>query len=176
MEGPQIPDPPFGFIYDANATQARNVFPDREMLSQSAWSTTGEIHNSIYITCYAGPSTQADVQAARDAQESMYKYLQYGSLEALTIDDRPAWGWLETQYHKGNLSSLEYKAVVSYDDVSYAVEFFADSPEYLSEAVLRDMVCSFETGKTKIDYALAAGGLLLAAIGILLIKRMSRPF
>jgi len=173
MEGGQFKHPPTGFVFDANAREGRPVFPDREAIDVRAWMTMGEDHNSIFVTEYEGPATREQVQAARDAQEKNYgNYLDYGNLEEMTIDGRPAWGWLETQHYKGKLSSYEYKAVVSYDDVSYAIEFFAGREDWRDEHKLRAFVKTFEVGRSKPNYAaLGVGAVLL--LGAVAYFRMS---
>jgi hypothetical protein len=178
MEGPQIPNPPDGFMYDANATQARNVFPDREIARQHAWGTMSERTNSsIYMTEHAGPSTRDAVQAARDALEVRYPYnTTYGPLQDLTIDGQPAWGWLETQYYKGEISSMEYKAVVTLEGTTHVIEFFSKNPKYMSEAALRELVCSFEIGRRKVSWPLVGVGVVLVALVIFGIRRVTRPF
>jgi hypothetical protein len=164
LEGGQFRDRPEGFAFDANATKARNVFPGREQLDQRAWATFGEDHNSIFVTHYAGPATREQVQAARDDQEARYgrKDLRFGNLEEMIIDGRPAWGWLETQTYKGELSSLQYKAVVSYETACYTVEFFAGREDWQDEYALRAFVNTFEVGRTKPNvHAIVAGAVLL---------------
>ena len=178
MEGPQIPNPPAGFMYDANASQARNVFPDREIIRQHAWSTRNDdTHSSIYMTEYSGSSSREQVQTARDYQEDRYGgNYQYGPVQDITIYEQPAWGWLETQYHKGDICSLEFKAVVTIENVTHAVEFFSKDPRFMNEAVLCDLVCTFEIGRTKTSWSTV--GIVIAIVGLVLvgIRRMTRPF
>ncbi len=143
-EGPQIPKVPEGFMFDANASKARNILADEWQLRQEAWVTMGdEEHSSIYFTTYRGAVSREEVAAAHDAQASRYGYLEYGPLEDLTIDGRAAWGWLETQVYRGKLASLEYKAVVAYDSLSYAVEFHSSEPRFLDPAALKALVETF---------------------------------
>jgi len=177
-----IPKRPAGFVFDANAKQARNVYPDREELDQYAYGTismSDEKYCSIFITQYAGGSTREDVQKARDLQEKLYgNSMDYGPLEQLTIDEHPAWGWLETQYYEGEVTSLEYKAVVSYDTVSYAVEFFAHDPQYLEAGFLRDLVTTFELSRPSPNHTvpITIGVLLVAGFLFLqFARRASRP-
>jgi hypothetical protein len=178
FEGPQIQDPPPNFLYDANAYQGRNVFPEREQLRQSAWARGfGEDtpHSSIYMTAYAGPSTRADVQAARDAQQARYgRSIRYGDLEDLVIDGRPAWGWLETQIYQERVASLEYKAVVSYDTVSYAVEFWSNDPAFMDPATLQATVETFAIGKTRVSVVGVVVAIVLLAAGVLVWRRQRR--
>jgi len=172
VEGGVIPHPPTGFAFDANATQARNVYPGGNQLSQRAWGTFGEQHDSIYITEYEGSSTRTDAQGARDAQEARYGgYMQYGPLEDLTIDGRPAWGWLETQMYKGRLASLEYKAVVSCDDRSFAVEFYGSTDEWRDADKLRAVVSTFEIARPKPNMPAILMGAVIGLGGIVVAAR-----
>jgi hypothetical protein len=169
LEGGQFEKPPVGFLFDANASKSRDLFPDSETEDQRAWMTLGEDHNSIFITQYRGTVTREQVQAARDALESKYgHYLGFGNLEEMTIDGRPAWGWLETQDYKGECASLEYKAVVGYEETFYAVEFFAGRQDWRDENKLRIFVKTFKVGRTEPNLAaIAVGGLLLAGTAVL---------
>ncbi len=156
FEGPQIQDPPDRFLYDANASQGRNVFPQREQLRQGAWFSglmNDDEHSSIFITTYAGPSGRNQIEAARDAQADRYggRSMQYGPIGSIWIDDRTAWGWVETQIYKGKISSLEYKAVVSYDTVSYAIEFHSSQPQWMDEQKLKAVVATFAVGRTELN-------------------------
>ena len=157
FEGPQVQEPPHNFLFDANADKGRNVYPEREELRQVAWMRGfGDGgHSSLFITTYAGRSTEADVQAARDAQEERYgRSIRYSGLESLEIDGRPAWGWLEKQVARGDTVSVEYKAVVSYDSVSHAIEFFSSEPEWMDGWKQRQVIVTFAIGKTRPNYVL----------------------
>ena len=97
LPGPQLQRRVVGFFYDANSTQGRNVFPEREMIGQGAWWSNlddDDEYSSIFITTYPGGATREDVQSARDFQEAEYGRGRggYGGLELLRIDDRVAWG------------------------------------------------------------------------------------
>jgi len=169
FEGPQVQDPPVNFIFDANASQGRNVFPDRRQLAQAAWfhAMGDRDHSSVFITTYSNPSSRADVQAARDAQEQKYgNSIRYSDLEPLWIDEHAAWGWSETQVFEGGVVSLEYKAVVSYDSVSYAVEYFSNEPEYMNLAQQRDVVMTFAVGKRELNVTaiMILGAVALATV------------
>ena len=161
-----IPNPPSGFGYDPNAYAARVVFPDRTKVSQRAYATLTEPYNSIYITEFEGTSTKEDAERARAALAERYDYSDYGPLETLTIDGRESWGWLESSYYEGKLSSLEFKAVVPYENVTYTVEFDTNEPDEMNADYLREVVSTFIIKKNS---ALSAGTIVLvlvmAAIG-----------
>lgn len=142
-EGPQIPNPPAGFAYDPNASAARLVFPNREKRSQRAYARMSEPYSGITITEFAGSATREDAQAARDNLEERYPQGDYSPLESLEIDGRNAWGWLETAEYKGKISSLEYKAIVPYDEVTYSIEFYTSQPDQMDAAYLKKTVSTF---------------------------------
>jgi hypothetical protein len=174
--GGYIPNPPSGFIFDLNATQGRNVFKNGDIIYQRAYSNLSEDnHCSIYITKYDGTVTMYEIQDARDYLAKRYDYLDYSPLEELAIGGRPAWGWLETQYYEGELSSLEYKAVVPYDDATYGIEFFAADPKYRDKGTLREMVSTFRIGEDKVDPIRSTLAVLVgfgfAALGLLYLSR-----
>jgi len=147
MEGAQVPDRPAGFLFDANATAARKIFPDRQVVDQRGYFTPGEDNAcSIMITEYAGPTSYDDVRAAREAAATRYGHnADYGQVDATTIDKRPAWSYVVTQHYRGKVSSLTYTAVVSYakDDRTYTVEFYASDPRYMDEDFLARTVNAF---------------------------------
>lgn len=176
FEGPQVQEPPVNFVFDANASQGRNVYPDRRQRAQVAWwHSMGERdHSSVFITTYDGPSTQADVAAARNRQAEQYgHYIRYGDLETLWIDDHGAWGWLETQIVEGDTASLEYKAVVTYDSVSYAVEFFSSEPEWMDPTRLREVVSSFAVGIKGGKVGLKVLALVVLAVAAVLVWKVT---
>jgi hypothetical protein len=170
-----IPNPPPGFAFDANASKARNVFPDREIVWQRGYGTLGEEnHCSIFITKFVGTAGSMEIEDARSALAARYPYLEYGPLEELLIDHRPAWGWLETQFYKGELSSLAFKAVVPYDSVCYAVEFFARDPQYRNPEVLKAAVATFEIGRKEVHYSHVALAALFVLGTVLVVSRIGR--
>ncbi len=146
-EGPQVQDVPEGFIWDANASKARNIFPDERMVRQGAWTTMAigdEDNSSIYITTYRGASDRYAIADAREDQVRRYgNHVDFGPLEELEIDGRDAYGWLETQHYKGELSSYQYKAVVPYDTLSYAVEYYSSHQRFMDPEAMRVLVTSF---------------------------------
>jgi hypothetical protein len=158
-QGPQVQEPPAGFVFDANSTQGRNVFLDRPPVRQGAWwrlDTVRDEHSSIFISTYDWTPDAFEIDAARDrhAREYGHEFSIYGEVERVVIDDRAAWVWFHTQTHTftGATTALEFTAVIPYDSVTYAVEFSSDQPEYLREDAVRLVVMSFAVGRTKIHY------------------------
>jgi hypothetical protein len=143
-EGPNVAGVPEGFRYDANMTSGRPVLPNRTQIGQSGWITPfAEEHSSIMFTQYSGAADEAEVRAVLDAYARRYTHQKYGAVEAVTIDKRPAWGWYSEQHLKGKLASLEYTAVIPYDDVTWAVEFYASHPRHRDPELLKKLVTSF---------------------------------
>jgi hypothetical protein len=142
-DGPQIGRQPEGFVYDGNAEAARLVLPDREKVRQRGYGTLTEPYSSIMITQYTGGTSDDEIMAARDASRERYKYLKYGDIEELIIDERPALGWTETQFVRGELASVEYVAVVSYEQATYSIAFYAAQPEYRNTAYQKEIVSTF---------------------------------
>ena len=174
LVGPQIQRQLRGFLYDANSTQGRNVFPEREMVGQGAWWSSlddDDEYSSLFITRYPGGATRAEVQAARDFQETEYGGARdgYGGLETIQIDGRSAWGWLETSQYRGEISSYEYKAVVSYDSITFAVEFYTREPEWMVPDSLRAVASTFGIGKVEWNFP----GLGLAVLVVVLLSALA---
>lgn len=134
---------PEGFLFDANATAARHVLPDRELIDQDGWFTAGDPGSSIMISRYEGAADAAEIEAAHDDLAGRYGYAEYGEIEELTIDRRPAWGWLETQRLDGRLASLAFTAVIPYEGDTYTVEFSSAEPRFLKAEALRKTVSTF---------------------------------
>jgi hypothetical protein len=146
-EGPNITGVPEGFLYDENATSGRPVLPQRRLVSQSGWMTLNEPHCSIMFTEYEGVADAGEISAARSEYARRYTHETYGALEPLKIDQRAAWGWTESQTLRGALASLEYTAVVPYDDATWTIEFYAADPKHRDPAFLKQLVTSFRLGK-----------------------------
>lgn len=143
-EGPNVTGVPEGFRYDANMTSGRPVLPNRTQIGQSGWITPfAEQHSSIMFSEYTGAADEAEVRAMLDDYARRYRHAKYGAVEAVTIDERPAWGWYVEQHLQGKLASLEYQAVIPYGDVTWSVEFYASDPRHRDPALLKKLVTSF---------------------------------
>ena len=155
-EGPQVQEPPIGFRLDINSTQSREVFPGRKHRSQVAWwqiDSDADEHTSIFVTGYPGPSSREDISNARNEQENQYgsERQVYSALETIPVDERTAFAWSETQFNRdGDVVAVAYKAVVSYDDATYTIEFFSDEAEWLNVSSQREVVKTFAIGETRI--------------------------
>lgn len=166
LEGGQISDVPAGFLLDINATAARLVFPERKMLDQRGYfAIRDEDHCSIMITQYQGGTDFERATEARNRAAKKYGYQNYSDVEVLHIDGQPAWGWLVTQYVKGEISSYKYTAVVSYeeDDMTYTVEFYASDPRFRNPELQKEIVQGFEVQKAGVSFGTVGLALVLAA-------------
>ena len=183
VEGLQVQEPPAGFFFDANASKGRAVFPEREILSQGAWwgdIRSEEPRSDIFVTRYPGGVTAEDAQAARDRQAARYGGItstQYGAVTALTIDARSAFAWLEQRLDEnGDLRGLDYKALITYDSVTYAVEFSTSAEHRLHPDSVARVVHSFGMGTTTVHWNMIVGSVLvLGGLLVFLVGRARRP-
>lgn len=178
FEGPQIQNPPPGFGFDANATQGHNVFMNRRPARQMAWwkgVRDDEPHSDIFITEYTGRSSREEIAAAREAQAARYSsYTDYGELAPITVDEHSAWAWVETPRYRG-AHSMEYKAVIPYDNATYAVEFYSNDPEWMDPGRMQAVVATFAIGRTRISWPLVV---IFAVVGVgvaVFVRRTARP-
>lgn len=151
--GPNVQKVPAGFMYDANAYQGRKVFRDVEPLDESGWfAMRGEDHSSIMITTYTGVFDSGEIRAARDAHARQWGRksravggTDYGDVEEVEIDGHTAWAWESRQYFDGALASVEWTAVIPYQDIeqTYAVQFHAGIEDHMDPGLIRETVQSF---------------------------------
>jgi hypothetical protein len=147
-EGAQITRVPEGFLFDANLSYARLVFPERVMVRQRGYATPGEdVYGAIVITEYAGAIGEAAIREARAAIEARYRQESYGPVESTIVAERPAWAWFERQTWKGR-TSVAYHAVIPWDAATtYTVEFSSNDPRTRGEDFMRETVASFVVAK-----------------------------
>ncbi len=146
QDGPRLRKVPAGFVYDANAYQARSVLLDVEKAEEAAWmrlSTTDQ-GSSIFITRYAVSMDPEDVSSAYRAYVARYPSPGYTDLEQLEIDGQQAWGFSEMQRLNGEVCAVSYHAIIPYASETFAVEFFSDMDEWLDLAAQREVVSAFE--------------------------------
>lgn len=174
FDGPQIQEPPAGFLFDPVARQNRNMFQGREQIQQGAWwkGEVVDVHSSIFITVHPRSTAREEVLAARDfqAREDGDPDTEYGDIQTFQVDNRTAWGWTEIRGVRGEVSSYELSVVVPYDTVSFAVEFYSNDPEWMDEAKMREVVESFAFGRVTWDLPLVGLTLLVLAFAGVLIK------
>lgn len=169
--GPQIQNPPPAFTMKNDLSQDRPMFPERDGLYHVAWVEASWGHFSgIYIDGYAGTSGIQDVEDARLAaiEAARGERAEFGELEEILIDGRPAWGWGEVWRLPNNgVRYVIFRAAVPYDTVTYAVDFRTGDPNLKAHPdSLRTIVASFAIGRTEWNYpliAIIAGVVLLVA-------------
>jgi len=182
VPGYQVHDVPEGFLFTANANTGVSAFPDRDILSRGVWMgdiETFEPQSEIYVTRYSGNITIEEAEVARDAQASRYgnpSSIDYARVATVTIDGRSAFAWMETRYDENSaVRSLEYKAVIPYDTVTYSVEFNTSVAHRLHPDSLTRVVHSWGPGETEVLWGaiLIVGGVLagLAALLVFLARR-----
>jgi hypothetical protein len=183
--GYQIQDPPEGFLYDDDSSEAQVVFPDREILSHGAWwrMSPDDHYASIFITRFRGAATVEDVQAARDRYESAVATSGGGEvtqLQFLRIDGREAWGWEEHRRNRGELAAVAYRTVVLYDTMAISLEFYSDMPALMDPALQKAALASFGYGRTRVLWGwlallLLLGGVLVVGFFRHLARRAAGP-
>ena len=167
FRGYQIQDPPEGFLYDANSSQAAILFPEREVIAHGAWwrLTTDDRNASIAITRFRGVATVEEVERARDRYAAAVDRSGGGEvtqLQFLRIDGREAWGWEEHRLHNGEPSAVAYRTVVLYDTMAIALEFFSDIPEWMDAPRQEAVLATFALGETRILWGWVIAILVLA--------------
>jgi hypothetical protein len=185
FRGYQIQDPPEGFLYDDDSSEAQVVFPDREILSHGAWwrMSPDDQYASIFITRFRGAASVEDVEAARDRYESAVARSGGGEvtqLQFLRIDGREAWGWEEHRRNRGELAAVAYRTVVPYDTMAISLEFYSDMPAFMDPALQKEALASFGYGKTRVLWGwlvplVLLGGWLLVGFFRRLARRAAGP-
>ena len=152
FQGPQIQSPPPAFYMQPEAYQQRRMFPDLGIVVHKAWvETSGGPFSGIYVNGHAGVLTQDDVIAAREeAMAAATDPITFGNVEAFTIDTRRAWGWSERLETRAlGLDWIAYRAVVPYDTITFALEFYGGDPGLKNHPdSLRTILASFAIGET----------------------------
>lgn len=182
FEGPQIQDPPDGFLIQDESFLVRRAFPDHELAFHTAWVHTDMSGVSvIYINGHPGQLTLEDVM---DAQEGVQAAAtdpdrRFGAIEPLTIDGREAWGWEErVASTRRGLVDVAYRAVIPYDTITFAIEFESGEPKWKagSPDSLRAVVATFGIGRTTYNVpqiAMGVGAVLLL-VSVLRARRKER--
>jgi hypothetical protein len=152
FKGPQIQDPPQGFLKQPDVYMQRRMFPELEVVHHDGWVSTAFGHVSkIVINGHPGVLTRADVASAQDgARAAAVHPVTFGSIMQYTIDDRPAWGWsdrLETP-EKG-LEWIAFHVIIPYDTITYAIDLDSGDPYFKGVPdTLVTIAHTFAVGKT----------------------------
>ena len=146
--GPDVAGVPEGFIYEGHLESGRNLFPDRPKVLERGYTTAAFLDNersNITITQYNGPTTREQAEAALGLEQKHYGEQWISALETLKIDRQEAWAWTVKQPgDRWSNGSLTYRAVVSYPDASYLVEFYTSHKQFMDANRMRAVVASFE--------------------------------
>lgn len=181
FEGPQIQEPPQGFLLVPDSYQQRRLFPQHELVFHAAWVESVDDFSTIYIDGHAGSLGLEDVVAARDASRAAATDpdVRFGEVEPLRVDGREAWGWEErVETPTRGLVWVAYRAIVPYDSVTYAIEFFSGEPAIKRAApdTLKAVISTFGIGETTYNLPLIAVlvGLALFVVSFVRSKAQAR--
>jgi hypothetical protein len=182
FQGPQIQNPPRTFLLTPDSYQQRRMFPEREVTSHSAWiSTAAGPYSGIYVNGHPGVIGLEDALTAWEAARAAPEHpdVSFTELQPLMIDGREAWGWEERMETAARgLEWVRYRAVVSYDSASFAIDFYAGDPLIKSAApdTLRAVIASFAVGRTRLNLPLIAiiGGVILLVANLIHTRRKER--
>lgn len=160
FEGPQVQNPPVGFLNQPQSYQQYRMFNDHEIVHHDAWiEASSGPYSGIYINGYAGALGEDSVYAAYDrAMALLADSVTFGPVERMTIDERPAWGWAEhLRTPERGLDWVQYRVAVSYDSITYALEFYGGDPAIKAKPdSLKVILASFAIGKTTYNLPLIA--------------------
>ena len=181
FEGPQIQEPPQGFLLVPDSYQQRRIFPQHELVFHSAWVESTDDFSTIYVDGYPGVLGLEDAMAARD---SAWLYaidpdVTFTEVEPLLVDGRAGWGWAErVETPTRGLVWVAYRAIVPYDTVTYAIEFYSGEPAIKRSApdTLKAVIASFGIGRTTYNLPLIAvlAGLALFVVSFVRSKAKAR--
>ena len=181
LEGPQIQEPPQGFLLVPDSYQQRRLFPEHELVFHAAWVESVDDFSTIYIDGHPGALGLDDAVAAREAARAAATDpdVTFGEVEPLRVDGREAWGWEErVETPTRGLVWVAYRAIVPYDTVTYAIEFYSGEPAIKRAApdTLKAVISTFGIGETTYNLPLIAvlGGLALFVVSIVRSKAQAR--
>lgn len=180
FQGPEIQEPPPGFLRQRDTPATRDLFPEHEPTFHTAWVHTdlGGV-SVISIDEYPTAFTLDEIVAAREAAEAGERDPDaiFEDLEAIRIDDRDGWGWYERiESDRRGREEVAYTAVVPYDSVSYAIEFVSGEPSLKRTApdTLREVIGTFGIGRTTYNIPLIAIALGVMLLLVSILRARSR--
>jgi len=171
FEGPQLQEPPQGFLLQPDSRAARSMFAYLPEIHHDAWVQSLPPYSTIRINGYSGVLSLPDVMAAQDSARAHKSDpdVTFGAIESLMIDGREAWAWeerIETQ--RRGVPWVAYRVMIPYDTISYSIEIDTEDPLLKASAPesLRAIALTFAVGETVYNWPLIAfgGGLLLLMI------------
>jgi hypothetical protein len=166
-EGPQLQEPPRGFLLQPGSEAGSIMFPHRTAVHYGAWVQSQAPYSTIRIHGYSGRLALPDVMAAQDSvrRRASDPDMTFGSIEVLTIDGREALGWEERiESATRGIPWVAYRVMIPYDTISYTIEFSTEDPIYKAGAPgsLRDVISTFAVGETVYNWPL-----IVIAMGLL---------
>lgn len=169
FEGPQLQDPPQGFLLQPDSRAERAMFGHLPEVHHDAWVQSLPPYSTIRINGYSGTLTLDDVLAAQDSARvhAPDPDILFGAIEPHTIDGREAWGWEERiDTPSRGIPWVAYRVMVPYDTISYTIEFSTEDPQFKAgaPATLTAVISAFGVGETEYNVSLIA-----LAIGLLLL-------
>lgn len=142
---------PEDLAFFSSVQSARRPLPKRPVIRQMAYAPSpgmDSLKNAIFISEYAGQATLTEVEEARADYAKRYKSsTEYGPVEVIRIDGRPAWAYTETSGYGGKVDKIGLTAIVVYPDVTYSIEFGASTPEFQTREKRLEIVQSFRVIK-----------------------------
>ena len=97
FEGPQLQNPPQGFLMVEGSAPVRQLVSDHQSVFSAAWVESSVDASSIFIEGYPTVLGYEDAVAARtgSARNALDPDTRVGEVEPITVDGRNGWGWEE---------------------------------------------------------------------------------
>ena len=171
FQGPQLQEPPQGFLLQPDSRAARSMFAHLPEVHHDAWVQSLPPYSTIRINGHPGVLGLQDVMAAQDSARAHKSDpdVSFGAIEPLSIDGREAWAWeerIDTQ--RRGVPWVAYRVMVPYDTISYSIEIDTEDPLLKAGAPesLRAIALTFGVGETVYNWPLIllGAGLLLFMI------------
>ena len=171
FEGPQLQEPPDGFLLRPDPDIARSMFVDLPVVHHDRWVQSLPPYSTITINGHAGTLTLEDMVTAQEygRAHASDPDVTFGAIEPLSIDGREAWAWEERiDTPRRGIPWVAYRVMVPYDDVSYAIEIQTEDPILKSGAPgsLQAIVGTFAVGETVYNWPLILIGAGLLLFGL----------
>jgi hypothetical protein len=179
FEGPQLQDPPEGYLLRPDPSQAHAMFAYLPAVYHDAWVQSLPPYSTIKINGFAGTLTLEDVLAAQDSLRARGgdPELSFGTVEPLSIDGREAWGWEERiETATRGIPWVGYRVMVPYDTISYSIEVSTEDPLLKADAPesIKAIVSTFAVGETVWNLPLLALGMGLLLFAVHMAREKSK--
>lgn len=179
FEGPQLQDPPQGFLLRPNPEAAHSFLAYLPRVYHDAWVQSLPPYSSIVINGFAGSLTLEDVLAAQDSLRARPHDpdVRFGQIEPLAVDGRDAWGWEERIEAPGRgIPWVAYRVMIPYDTISYTIEISTEDPLLKAEApeTLKAIIFTFGVGEIVWNWPVIALGLGLLFFAVHMMRQRSK--